>query len=616
MEQVNISFQRRKILKEGSLRLKKGLNVLVGGNGSGKSSLLESIYINNISKEDVKIAVYSSGQNQNYSEFHNTFLLGKRDELNEGKEINPNSFYFDISWSPLLIILAIILKGMDEAQDENGAKHFTPKGLCSNYLMKNGYKLDGLYFKMNLPKFYLDIIDRNEDFISTVFVQLVDYFLDIDSANTKKPLKERSISIDKLSESNLDDNFSPIIGNQLYISIEKALELIPKATKREKIVQLLTFFQVASINDSYLSMNSFGINVKRSSETFRNLDISDGEYQLLNTFAILDIFSDYFDYIILDEVDSHVHVSNLVPLWEALNKVEATVAITSTHSPISLKYVSPERITSLSKGIPLAGLSGLSELQNIFDGVYTSKRTVALSFKNSETLVLIDGIKDWVILTKLFKKIKGTSYNSRFDEISPYALSSTKNNDKNKIDSKDNFVEFIKNTFLQEFADGGYENIKLKNIICIKDRDNESLKDRYQNSGNMHVIKDEEEITLSNRKKIKVTKIFLHRREIENYLLCPTIIPNISADDWSVKDYTGQEITKEEYHQKISNEEFISTLDCKKTLNPFFCNIGDNFKMEDRGFKENKLDLFLETIPNEEISPYVALLHDYIIRRL
>lgn len=610
----DFSLDGRKVLRKGKISFYEGLNVLVGGNGSGKSSLLESIHLKHIGDENVKIATFSSGQNQNFEENHLVYLLGKRKELNDGDDIFPHSFYFDVNWAPILLVLATHLKATEIEADASGSRRYVPRGYCSSFLLSHGYCLDSLTFRMQLPEFYFKIFKRNNEFSESDFVQIVDILFNVDSVNeTQKNFREKSVDVDSIDSSSLEELFTPVMSNELYFSIEKILQQISEGTKTEKIVKLLNFFQITSIDNSYVDLSTASVSVKRGEEAFRHGDLSDGEYQLLCTYAILDIFNDYYDYILLDEVDSHIHFSNLNPLWRSLNETTMTKIITSTHNPISLRYVSPERIKSLKQGECEDGLATLSSLGEIFDSYHTSKRTVALSFRNSETLILIDGIKDWKILCSLFKKVKENGYSSKFDDLRPYPLSSKRVSLNDSPDDKDKFVQLLGSVYSEELKGTELDDLKLKKIICIKDRDNESLQDRYVTGSGMCVVKEEENLVISPAKRIAVTKVFLHRREIENYLLCEKTLQDIDETHIIGTNLFGEGVNRSYIQERLGNEEVLATLDCKDFVSSKICHINSD---EEKGFSEEKMNELVNSIPKEEISPYIALLHDYLSRRL
>jgi len=83
---------------------------LIGENGSGKSSILQSVFEQRLAgrdHENLKVVCFSSGQNENYSKKFSAYLKRERQA---GRGLNLDCFYFDKSWSKLLIFLATAIK--------------------------------------------------------------------------------------------------------------------------------------------------------------------------------------------------------------------------------------------------------------------------------------------------------------------------------------------------------------------------------------------------------------------------------------------------------------------------------------------------------------------------
>ena len=86
------------------------ITTFIGGNGSGKSTILKSIFdekLKGTSYEDYKIVCFSSGQNESYSDNFSKYLNEERAKKNA---LNLDCFYYDKLWSMLLIFLATTSK--------------------------------------------------------------------------------------------------------------------------------------------------------------------------------------------------------------------------------------------------------------------------------------------------------------------------------------------------------------------------------------------------------------------------------------------------------------------------------------------------------------------------
>ena len=82
---------------------------LIGENGSGKSSILQSIFNESIEQTNpqiIRTVCFSSGQNESFSKRFNEHVKQVR---RRGRTMTLSSFYYDKSWAKLLIFLATTL---------------------------------------------------------------------------------------------------------------------------------------------------------------------------------------------------------------------------------------------------------------------------------------------------------------------------------------------------------------------------------------------------------------------------------------------------------------------------------------------------------------------------
>ena len=83
-----------------SLRIDKVATLIVG-NGSGKSTILGSIFeqrLANDAHQNLNVVCFSSGQNENYSSKFSRYL---RRERQAGRGLSLECVYFDKSWSKI-----------------------------------------------------------------------------------------------------------------------------------------------------------------------------------------------------------------------------------------------------------------------------------------------------------------------------------------------------------------------------------------------------------------------------------------------------------------------------------------------------------------------------------
>ena len=121
---------------------------LIGGNGSGKSCILQSVFDQKLSAtafDQLRIVSFSSGQNENFSSAFAKYLTRQR---RAGNDLNLDCFHFDKSWSKLLIFLATGLK---------------QQGRVRTFLSDNSYIAEGstqttLSLKFKVDQQYVDLI--------------------------------------------------------------------------------------------------------------------------------------------------------------------------------------------------------------------------------------------------------------------------------------------------------------------------------------------------------------------------------------------------------------------------------------------------------------------------
>ncbi|WP_334188366.1 hypothetical protein, partial [Noviherbaspirillum sp.] len=101
----NLLFERQQVLK-----LHNGVATLIGGNGSGKSCILRSIFdakLNGKDFSDTSVVCFSSGQNEAFTTLFREFLAKERSSNNA---LDLEGFYFDKTWSKILIFLATTIR--------------------------------------------------------------------------------------------------------------------------------------------------------------------------------------------------------------------------------------------------------------------------------------------------------------------------------------------------------------------------------------------------------------------------------------------------------------------------------------------------------------------------
>ncbi|WP_419619064.1 AAA family ATPase [Thiolapillus sp.] len=89
----------------------------------------------------------------------------------------------------------------------------------------------------------------------------------------------------------------------------------------------VSFFTQAADNNYFLDKEGLKLSLKGGLELDQ---LSDGEYQLLFLFALIDLFDAENTLFLLDEADSHLHYQNIDRLWGILKRLKGRT-ITTTH---------------------------------------------------------------------------------------------------------------------------------------------------------------------------------------------------------------------------------------------------------------------------------------------
>ena len=130
MAEISLPLPGNALHKEEQVLKFDKIATFIGGNGSGKSSILKSIFDEKLKPtsalyQDYKIVCFSSGQNESYSERFTHYLNTERKDK---KALNLDCFYYDKSLAKLLIFLST-------TGNQNG--------LVRQFLRHKGYVIEG-----------------------------------------------------------------------------------------------------------------------------------------------------------------------------------------------------------------------------------------------------------------------------------------------------------------------------------------------------------------------------------------------------------------------------------------------------------------------------------------
>lgn len=579
---MNITVAPHKIIEEEyNLDLTSSkVKLLIGGNGSGKSSILESIFK---TPQDIprRIVGYSSGQNESFTKIYQKFQKDNKVYTLEPEEDNTDdeiidakfkSTYFNYTYSRLLIFFAISLN--NESNIHSYLDHLD----LSTLKLKIDFRL---------PKSYIDRIDNiiKREALNPNIRTIRNTFFH----------RYLQLFIDRFIEEDYD--FEHSIEKQ---TIELSKDNIPIAFSN--VVRLFAFLSWAESNE-FIDIRSAEIDI----DGFELDSYSDGEFQLMSIYSIIDLFDSNETLFLLDEIDSHIHFENIKLVWEKINTIRGKL-ITTTHSADSIILNRITDIKLVEKGKfkeEILANQILNRLEALSAGG-NYKLSIAGKIEN---LVLVEDYFDWFIYIELCKKKIPDFDSSIIDKIQFIKCSSGFNSyaerfGSSKLDWVDSFNRFNPDP-------------KTQNIFLICDRDNLAISD-VQNSGlvlNSQATGRSNKINLKGRGNKAAYLMSLKRREIENYLLSYSMLNNHNK---LVEINNHIAVANQLVLGNAGDNDGVRNLDVKTMLQPLYLkdNLDDIPDFDERGVDFNKLLNLIAEIPVNEISEDITNIYNFIKGKL
>jgi len=580
-DNMEIVFKSKLVEDEQTLDLRSGLVTFIGENGCGKSSILEAIFKKYIEDEDYKVICFSSGQNELFSELFNQHKKENRRYLNQKDETSINSFFFDSNWVRMLLFWSTTFK---------------PKGLVRKYLLEKQYILTDdlkddisstLEFKFRIKKDYVDKIKHEieKEAETNPFAEGYDF--------NQSQLRKTSFheTLEKIVEVfGLDFDFQnndKLIKRSLIFDSKKAFEVFT----HKNINKIFTFWALAT---NGWTANT---NLPECKLKFKNdlefSSLSDGEYQLLSIYAILDLFDSSNTVFLFDEIDSHLYYENIGKMWSALKSASGKI-VTTTHISDSILQNEIDNIRLIEKGKVESDLTikELSKRLSNIVGKDTYEFDVASCIKK---IVLIDDHVDWLIFKKLAYKKLGDIVEETFEQLTPIKRSSS-------FKTTDETFGKGKLLFVEDFKRNLNTNSITEDIFLICDRDDLPLTQigmdltvRIHND-----FKTLKSFTAPGGLAVTTHLLSWKRREIENYLISPSMLKHFNKLHELQNKITLLNLTE---NNTLDNSLDIKDLDSKFLLHPLY---------KQNGFDERKLDQIIERIPVTEISDDIELMFNYL----
>lgn len=582
---MELTVEQNKVCKERqNIRIENHILTLIGENGSGKSAILESIFKNQLQNDKIRLICFSSGQNESFSKIYFDYIDKARKTKVEG-QINTlgidviNSFYFDYNWSKILIFFATALK-------KDGLVRTLLK---DNYIQTNEFNDDistQIQFSLTVGQVYINRIiealkeEENEPFNPNL--RKTDFHTLLGKLIEAKINKEFSFSIE-LKKTKIELKSNEVV-NIFNRDIEK----------------IFTFFSVACNDKYFIDLASIDLRFKN------NLglnDLSDGEYQLLVIYSILDLFDTNKTLFLFDEIDSHLYYKNITKLWSELSKITGNL-ITTSHIADSIVQNDYTTLKLVESGKVIEGHIAY-DLLNRLNNLSESSEYVFKIASKIEYLVLVEDEFDWFVFKELAKIKLGNSYDfKKIDKIQVVKCSSGYSHVSQVFgDSRIKWVTNFNNS---------NSIFKTNSIFMLCDRDDLpigsiSLSNGVQVTGVGSTVK-------FNKNRNTAYMLSWKRREIENYLLSYSCLKKNGILE-SVNYLLG-EAYKLRMNDLMDNEQ-VQNIDVKKLLQPLY--ISDSGKKtisNPEGVDYEKLLKILSDISASEISVDIENMHNFIVSKI
>lgn len=564
-----------------TINVNNGITTFIGGNGSGKSSILEAIFEKYIEDDNFRVICFSSGQNELFSELFNKHKQTNRRYLRERNE-PIQSFYFNNEWIKLLIFWSSIFK-------ENG--------LVRTYLKEKRYvEIDNLGDDVSSRLDFRFRVRKN--YVLDIRREIEKEELGNNENNEGYELQENLLRKTEFHETlekiinafDIDFDFQNndnLVKRWLAFDAKKAFEVFT----HKNVDKLFTFWALATngwLSNSELS--EFNLRFKNNIQ-FKHL--SDGEYQILSTYAIIDLFDNENTIFLFDEIDSHLYYKNLSKMWEVLNNSQGII-ITTTHISESILHNKIENIKVIENGKIEERLTFL-ELSKRLDGIVGQKNYQFKILSRVLYPVIMDNVNDWTIFKKLAIKKLGDGISETLDKFLPIAKSSS-------FDSPNEIFGKQKLYFIEEFRKENLnKDILTKEVILICDKD-ELPENQINQNLTVTIHADFEGIKRFNNRRTRTHLLSWKRREIENYLLSPSLFV---AKDCTDAVNALYQLPNYNIGNNLDGITDFRLGDFKSVLRPLY-------NLDGSGFNEEMLDEMISHIPVAEISNDIELVYNYL----
>lgn len=588
---MNLTIEKNKLYpNQQSLVFDKNIITLVGENGSGKSTILESIFDNSLETPQSEYVIcFSSGQNESYSSIYVPFIHKSRKIISKKADssylgLNDiKTFYFDYNWSKYLVFFASTLK---------------TDGLTRGFLKDKYVEVDAtnedisskITFSIEIKTPYLNAIAdslkeeeidplaptlRRSDF-NAILTKLIEGFVN-DKYDFDIPLKKTFINTDSI-------NAKKVLGKNPF--------------------SIFQFLSIATNENYFIDLNDVDLVFK---DNINFCDISDGEYQLLVVYSLIDLFDNPNTLFLLDEIDSHLYYKNIKSLWEYLNTKIKGKVLTTTHIAESIISNDFNSLRIIDKG-EILSKSILDELAVRLKDLSSSSEYYYRLAAKYEYIALVEDESDWRIFYNLAKvSLNGGFESDKMDKVCVIKCSSGYSCSSQVFgDTRVKWVENFKSINKDDFA--------TKQIFMICDRDELPLNDLSKNDLVSVVGNYKKKIQLKKNVTENAYLLSWRRKQIENYLLSHTMLTKRNKI-LEIHQDIGQA-----YHLQPDNKmdiRQIQDLEIKTKIQSLYVHDGISKNNNNpEGIDSALLEEVTNEIPASEISDDIVNMYNFIVSKI
>ncbi|HEK0687128.1 ATP-binding protein [Proteus mirabilis] len=575
----------------------KKVATLIGENGSGKSTILQSIFsegLNDDGHAHLRTVCFSSGQNESFSKHFNEHVKKIR---RRGKSMVLSSFYYDKTWSKLLVFLATTL-----VRDGKTRAFLLEKGYAKESQDINRDDISSkLSFSFRVDKRYAQRVQdalKKEEFgekgtlRQTPFYRSLESF--VEELIDREYLFEERLSTKKLELSSYD------LLSVKFARINPDEDLDEVDFGDDPSISFLT----QAVNGNFINKRSFKLMLLGNIELD---DLSDGEYQLLFLYALIDLFDAPNTLFLFDEADSHLHYKNVEKLWSLLHCIQGH-AITTTHllDSISAKENRIEHLKVVEHG----RINEDNKIKQLISRLSILSRAKSVEFEvcgKLPSIAILDDENDWAIFVKLAER-KGHDI-TRIASINPLKKSSSYTCDDDTLgEVKVNWVKALGSSESQIFTRKIF-------LICDRDEANPNWKPNGVQLAGKTYGELVSSIKWAEGYRVDTFLLAWKRREVKHYLLSFTALshhnqintvnndrlaagfhlkPNDSGDNDGIRKISSDIV-------KAATHRFINNLTGAE---------------HEKGLCMEKLQAYIDLIPPEEISEDITNMYNFIIGKL